>query len=198
MRKLFLLPLIAAVACSNQTSAPPVAAQSKSDTSAIDLQMASPDQTVKTWWKIRDVADQDTQKQCEIGAAHYKNSDEYKFTNLIVTGPASVSTQPSDGHCVLKTYKREILEVKVESDTRAVVLARIKASTAIPQGAQLSEIELKWREEGLGYKYVLEKIGKDWKISQLYTLESGLKEEWKPYFEETVVFPTHTLVWGQQ
>lgn len=198
MRKVILLPLFALAACGNQTSPSSVATSSASDSGKIELQMGSPDQTVKTWWKIRDVAEQDAQRQCKSGADHYKNGAEYRYANQIVTGPAAINIQPADGHCILKSYKREIIEVKVESDTRAVVLARIKANTPIPQGQHLSEHEAKWREEGLGYKYILEKIGKDWKISQLYSLESGLREEWKPFFEDAVVFPAHTLVWGQQ
>jgi hypothetical protein len=164
----------------------------------VEMQLGSPDQAIKTWWKIRDLSEARDKEACEQRLANYKESSLYKYAKGISTGPAAARAEPSPFGCRLDVYNRDIIEVKVESDTRAVVLAAIRPATPVPAGAELTSIETKGREEGARYKYVLEKVGKEWKVAQLYHFENYGEDHWKPVFEESPKPPVHWFAYGVQ
>lgn len=70
--------------------------------------------------------------------------------------------------CTDDSYSKEIIEVKSESETRAIVFAKIKNNTPIPDGARPDVEDIKTREKGKNYKYVLEKDSEGWKVVQVY------------------------------
>lgn len=63
---------------------------------------------------------------------------------------------------------RTIQEVKVESESRAVVIANIRNTTPIPAGAQPDKYDTERREHGELFRYVLEKSGTSWQIAEVY------------------------------
>lgn len=199
MRKVLLIvPLLLLSACSNQSEGTSPSHTKATPERRVDLQLSSPDQSVKTWWKIRDLSEVADEKFCRKRQVDYKSSQDYEYVKAVSTGVVAASAEPLPYACKVKTFSRDIQEVKVESETRAVVLARIKATTPLPAGIALDSHESKWRDEGELYKYVLEKVGKEWKISQIYTFENRGNDPWKPVFEDTPKESAHSLVWGPQ
>src|SRR5579875_1877887 len=188
-----LLPMCLC-ACQGRDSA---AATSRKTDGPIQVELGSPDLAVKTWWKIRDEIEAESSDSCAKFSKEHEASETTNDTRLVTTGPAHVGQQPVP--CAADTYSREIKEVKVESRTRAVVLANIKPSTPLPQGATPDSTDLQNRERGFPYKYVLSKIGRDWKIEQIYRYENlGDGDPWRPVFAETPSPRIHSYVYGPQ
>ncbi|KRC26606.1 hypothetical protein [Acidovorax sp. Root219] len=72
----------------------------------------------------------------------------------------------------LYTYSREISEAKVETDSRAIVVTKIRNSTPLPPGTTLTAADTKRREEGDQYKYVMEKQQEAWKVAEIWRWSS--------------------------
>jgi hypothetical protein len=194
MRKLaFILPIFVA-ACSGQS-----ASSGRLDISAapVKIETNSPDATIKTWWKLRDQAIAHDLDECKRASSNYTKGDDYKAYKSVTTGPAALSADAQ--RCDLHIFDRVINEVKVESETRSVVLATIKAATPIPPGAKVTDFDSEHRAKGTSYKYVLTKVGNEWKIEQIYTLDSRLNgDEWTPVFDERPAPYVHSFVFGAQ
>jgi hypothetical protein len=136
-------------------------------------------------------------KNCLESIDEHVRTDAYKGGEKMTTGAAHAEfiNKPD---CAPQTYSREIVEVKVESDTRAIVLAKIKATTPIPSGATPDADDLKKREEGFPYKYLLEKVGSEWKIAQIYSYASYKDNHWDPLYTETPAPRVHSYIFGVQ
>lgn len=195
MKKLLLLLPLLVMACDSSSN--------KSSTQAkrlepVKLELASPDQAVKTWWKVRDGFELVDSQACKARMEAYRESEPNKAAQKMTTGLAQ--QQPGaemPGVCELESYAREIVEVKVESETRAVVLAKIKPTTQIPAGVTPDAEDMKRRGEGTLYKYLLEKVGSDWKIAQVYSHSQFDKDPWSAEFKEAKPY-VHSLVYGEQ
>lgn len=198
MRNLLLAPILLLAACSDRAAPPGTTDRAAQAPAAIDLSLSSPDQAVKTWWKIRDVAEVDDQNRCLRQVSELSERKSFKYAKSVSTSAALASLEPETYVCDRATYSRDIVEVKVESETRAVVLARIKPSTPIPPGVVLTTDQSKDREKGEQYKYVFEKIGSEWKLAQMYRLASYGDNPWEPIFEETRTRIPHYYVVGPQ
>lgn len=79
----------------------------------------------------------------------------------------------------LYTYGREITEAKVETESRAVVMVKIRNTTPLPAGTVLTAEDSKRREEGDPFKYVLEKHQDAWKVAEIWRWAS-----WNSNFEK--------------
>lgn len=163
------------------------------------VQTKSPDQSLKSWWKIRDLMDEERVEKCNKDAEEKNKLRSSKILDSVMTGPA-LARLSDPSQCSKQTYSRDIEEVKVESETRAVILATIKATTPIPPNAQPDANDIKKRAEGFQYKYVLEKINDAWKIAQIYeyNIYSTNNERWKPVFPEEKSIYVHSYMWGAQ
>ena len=93
--------------------------------------------------------------------------------------------------------EREIVAVQVETETRAVVIAKIRATTPVPSGVTLTERESSQRRDGFPYKYVLEKAKDGWKIEQIYTKDI-ISSDWEPMFKENPRQYVASYVYGIQ
>lgn len=197
MRPAFALIFATALAACSSNGAPENAVSGPQK--IVNVETNSPDQTIKSWWKIRDLANEEKAKECERNSARLREHIATKYTASVFTGPALVSVQ-RPAQCEVDMYSRDIVEVKVESETRAVVLATIKATTPIPAGATPAEHELKNRAEGYRYKYVLEKVGSVWKIAQIYTLQTYRTDSdpWDPLFSDSPKPYISSYVFGLQ
>lgn len=159
----------------------------------VKLELNSPDQAVKTWWKARDSTLSYDSDKCEERAKKFLSSEGMTAARNMSTGDARQNFEPRQ-MCGVNTYSREITEVKVESETRAIVLAKIKATTPIPAGATPDADDLKRRAEGQAYKYLVEKVGNEWKVAQVYSHTTYGDEPWqaeygdrKPYIHAMVL-----------
>lgn len=142
-----------------------------------EVKLDSPDHAVQSWWRMRDHILKLRNQKCTSGGY---DSFASRLAPL-ADGPAKLDVEKASS-CTLEIFDREIQEVKTESETRAVVFARIKNVTPIPSGATPDEIHLKWRRDGEKIRYVLEKTSAGWKVSQIFMYKDYTKQ-WTPVFE---------------
>lgn len=161
------IPLALLVAC-QQAAVPTESKQAATSAPAkladLEINLTSPDMAVKTWWRYKDFVAAFNQKECE---AVWRNpTDPIQYVPKIASG--DVLRAIKEQACTLESFAREIEEVKIESETRAVVFARIKNITPVPSGAEPTELDKKWRAGGFKYKYVVEKTADGWKVTQAF------------------------------
>ncbi|PZP91144.1 MAG: hypothetical protein DI587_36340 [Variovorax paradoxus] len=96
-----------------------------------------------------------------------KSNETVKYREL-AAAVRSDKVQPVVKPRRLQTFDRTIEEVKVESESRAVVLVRIKNTTPLIP----TEVPDKWdtekRSKGDLYRYVLEKAGDNWRVAEVW------------------------------
>lgn len=145
-----------------------------------EINRNSPDMTVKSWWRVKDAGIalylEGCKERLKVEAPLYSKLSELS-TPEIYTDRAC-----SD---VPDTYEREITNVDVQSDTRAVVTARISNTTPPEPGAELSDKDRKSKEAGDAYQYVLERkdSASGWKIAQVSTMATWSRE-WRSIFKK--------------
>ena len=77
---------------------------------------------------------------------------------------------------------RTIESIKSESESRAIVFAKIRNISSIPSNSNPADFEIEERKTGVDVKYEFEKVGNSWKIEQIYT-KSALLPEYGPQYE---------------
>lgn len=188
MRNISFIALSAALAlagCGPTDPKPPAAAApaaapaavSKITFPTVDVQTASPDQAVKSWWRYVDALAAFRESECK---KHPPSPEWSQATTALLTkladGVLLAAMTPSGAQgCQEWTYEREIDEVKMESETRALVFARIKNSTPLAPGAQPDQFDTKQRAEGYRFRYLVEKSGGQWKVAQIYEFNEAHK-----------------------
>ena len=160
-----------------EATEPPIVAR-------IDFQFntESPDQAVKTWWRYLDFVQAKNFESCqndvETTPQHMPEVDK-------IAQNAVLNMYARKNDCMFETMSREIQEVKMETSTRSVLLALIKNTTPVPNGAVPDKYDTKWRDEGFKFKYLLEKNSDSWKVSQVYRYDEYSKEVWVKEYPES-------------
>jgi hypothetical protein len=155
------------------------------------IDLSTPDRAIRTYWALQDhvsaVRDDPTTADGRL-IARAMAASEKRATALnailggVTTGAAKAELEaPTDmfGDTARVTMYREILEVKNESETRAVVLARVKNTTPVPSGKRAFDEEE--ARDGKVYRYVFEREAAGWKLAQVFS-QSRYSKEWQPYF----------------
>ena len=70
------------------------------------------------------------------------------------------------------------------------MFATVRNATPIPAGAEADEYDKKWRETGFKFKYLVEKSGGVWKISQVYKYDESNKYLKKDVWEKVYETPS--------
>lgn len=153
-----------------------------------ELDLKSPDSAVKSWWRVFDYKMELEKEDCLRRAGG--KSDAYlqvlrKMVNIDFL--KSEEKASSINNCVSEKFDREIQEVKVESETRAIVIAKIKNTTPIPPDADRSEFIMEARAKGELFKYLFEKTEADWRLSEVYKYDESnkilKKDVWRRIYE---------------
>lgn len=171
--------------------------------SRLNVDLKSPDNAVKSMWAVLEENLRLNKKMCEnIRDLSSKLLEEELQNVKQISNGAMLEYYKKNAHqCNSSTFSKEILEVKIESETRAIVLARIKNITPIPEGYKLDGDELKSRDIGEKYKYLLEKDSQGWKVIQTFTLseyaeKSGI-DTWYTNYENKIESRISSFVyWG--
>lgn len=147
----------------------------KAISAASDMEIAnnSPDVTVKSWWRVKDAS---TAVNFEICKNNLKLAASYfdKLSQLSADG----LYQGNSCEQRAPIFNRQITNVDVQSDTRAVVAALIKNATPPEEGAVLDDEAKKAKEAGVRFQYVLERkdANSDWKISKVASFPSYARD----------------------
>lgn len=135
-----------------------------------EVNLSSPDNALKSWWNYLDAKAKYFNNRCL--AAKEEMKELLTFRN-VSTGEMITSQTSTASVCQQTVFSREIKEIKQETDTRAI--AFVKVTNATPTRLEPTATEEKRRNEGEEYKYLIEKVGTDWKVAQVYRYNSSYK-----------------------
>jgi hypothetical protein len=130
------------------------------------LDTSSPDRAVRSYWLVWDALQLD---DTSFAGAQALRSERVALVDSawrrVLDGAAwAEQSEPID--LTISRYDREIVEVKAESETRAIVIARIRNATPIRAGYTLSETEAGERRDGETVRYVTERFAGGWRVVQ--------------------------------
>lgn len=155
-------------------------AKSISAVSSIETASNSPDATVKSWWSVKDASALVRVEICKnnqkLATAYFDKLSQLSTGDLI--GRGDCGQKPM-------SFDRQITKVEVQSETRALVIARIKNSTPPEDGAVLDSDAKKAKEAGEPFQYLLERkdAQSGWRITKIASFPS-YANDWKDVYEK--------------
>ncbi|WP_128422745.1 hypothetical protein [Delftia tsuruhatensis] len=133
----------------------------------------SPDSALKSYWAVKDwikrVEDDQFKKVIknkELLATHEA------FSSVVSPEIAYRNIYPID------EFNRDIIEAKMETETRASIRAIIKNSTPVPEGAEVTDYDRKRRDAGDEFKYIMEKTNSGWIVSEIWAFDRLFDKKW--------------------
>jgi len=141
---------------------------------AVQLDVSTPDRALKSYWALKD---QVLRRSAEITNRVREERNRARDAMKPVVSDevlGSYHYSPIE----LESFSRDILEVKVESESRAVVNAIIKNITPLPAGATPVGFMTKEREAGTKVRYVMDRTVDGWRVAEVWTF-GVFKDEWE-------------------
>jgi hypothetical protein len=137
---------------------------------------STPDRTLKSYWAVRDYV---LQRE-RLVALDERPKYEAARRVLDTVAAAPVASAERHGRVgPIEVFSRDIVEVKVESESRAVATAIIRNISPIPPGAEVHRFEEEQRREGERLRYVLEKEERGWRVAEVWVGETYPTAGWK-------------------
>lgn len=166
-KSVLLLALVVALAgCSKEEETPWMRLQAAAP--QVKVVADTPEAAVKSWWEARDQHEKYSLSICKELTELYRPirsaQDSLATDDLL-------AKQANQNGCPETSYTRHILNVDVQSDTRALVVAQIQNTTPPTPGYVPDSDERAKKERGDRMQYLLERADKtkSWKIAQVYT-----------------------------
>lgn len=167
MTKPVLLLALALVlaGCSKEETSPWTRLQAA--TPQLKVAASTPDAAVKSWWQVRDEEARYAVAVCQETAELYQ---PFRSTRDSLSTGALQATLAANDRCDAETYEREIVNVDVQSDTRALVVAHIRNAKPPTPGYVMNIDERDKKERGVRMQYLLERADntQTWKVAQVY------------------------------
>lgn len=151
------------------------------------IETGSPDLTVKSWWRLLDLREKINTAECNKNVELKARPAYAAYYSKIIQADVLRALTPNGNGCLEDIYERDIQEVKTESETRAIVFAKITNTTPIPVGAEPDELDKRTRRDGFRFKYLVEKTSEGWKVSQVYRYDESNKYLKKDLWEKVYV-----------
>ena len=129
---------------------------------AVDL--STPEATVRSYWRLQESLD-------SVAASILSGPEErdpfaqvrHGYEQTVAGRAREVLTAPF----VRETFSREVEAVDSAGPGLAHVIARIRNTTPIPAGAELTHEQEELRNDGQQFRYLLEREGDAWRITQV-------------------------------
>ncbi|MCX7173762.1 MAG: hypothetical protein NT159_07530 [Proteobacteria bacterium] len=170
-----IMCLAGMTACTKTDSAAPA---TKSEiTPTVQLDLATPDKAIKSYWAVRDSVRINLHARGSDVDAIFRAAEVQ--LGAVTEGALLKRLSNVPDPQPPETFGRDIIDVKVESESRAVIVALIKNTTPVPAGAEVSKFEEQYRRDGERYKYVLEKSQAGWRVVEIWSWETYPKADWK-------------------
>lgn len=151
----------------------------------------SPDNALKSYWSVVDWRKRISKQQHEE-TLQSKLTASMDDAHSKVAVPAIYKRRSYP----LETFDREIIEAKVETDTRATIHAVIKNSTPIPEGADVTNYDRKRREQGDRYRYVMERGQDGWRVAEIWEFDRYYDKKWSKTSPSSTKPSVGTLTFG--
>lgn len=145
---------------------------------AVDV--STPDKALKSYWAVKD--------WLEHSEISRRNADEFErqlITVREVTDGDAYATfyRGTRNAFVLEKFERDILDVKVDTESRATIMARVKNVTP-PSADDAPFIRSSSSNEGDVFRYVLEKNEGKWRVVQAWRRWIS-SSDWSKVFDNT-------------
>ncbi|HEX6910507.1 MAG TPA: hypothetical protein VF142_08930 [Longimicrobium sp.] len=150
---------------------------------AVDL--GTPEAAVRSYWRMQDALDS-VAASIVTGPAE---GDPFaairrSYEQTLAGRAAEVLAAPF----VRQTYAREVEAVDMAGPARAFVSAVVRNTTPLPQGTPLTHEQEELRTEGQQFRYVLEREGGAWRITQIQQWDD-LGAGWQDIFVDGLTLP---------
>jgi hypothetical protein len=131
--------------------------------------ISTPEQAVKSYWALRDWLQ--TKHEIEWKRTRQR-ADASKTGELMsLVAVRGVLDSFKESGPPMDQYERILESVKAESDTRALVTARIRVVNRVEAGITPTPIELFENESGGQIRYVVEKEQDGWKVAEVWRVD---------------------------
>ena len=158
------------------------------------LDSSTPDRALKSYWAVKDFLNAlDGQREVELCAGREKDFARLgkDVTTVMGWDVLTWHINWAKQQCSSPRYGRQIEDVKTETESRAVAIATI---------TDTRELEGVEPDEGEQFKYVLEKEGANWRVTQVFQYDKfelrGTK--WRPVFEPSALSRGNRFVWANR
>lgn len=175
MRKFTICIAVLFVTLTACSKTEPPASERKTTSIKVNLDLATPDKALKSYWAVRDSV---RAKQVEL-LAQSKEGFQSAEAQMSAVADGSLAKSFSFDTAPIDAFSRDLIDVKVESESRAVIVVVIKNSTPIPAGAEVSKFDEERRRDGERYRYILEKNQAGWRVSEIWEWSKYPSAEWK-------------------
>lgn len=159
------------------------------------LDLSTPDRALRSQWRAKDYLDSiyEFARRDPTNAIGKYDKVAEQVTRAALAGPA-LQDRSVDEAAAMK-FDRQIVGVRMESQSRAVVTARVRNITPIPRGAIITERDAAIRRDGERYRYIFEKDSTGWRLQQIQSSSSydGADTTWRDLFGAVPVTPTWTV-----
>lgn len=186
MKKIFFGQLFIAIfltGCNaNNQSASGVAGSSKIASkentmveAEVQIDLTTPDKALKSYWAVRDVVRKREHSLTQEGIPKFVELQaplKQVTSGMIVKDFQYAPTE-------MEKFSRDIEDIKVETESRAVIVAILKNITPIPVGAEVSKYDEERRREGERVRYVMEKDQTGWRVAEIWQWVDYPKPNWK-------------------
>jgi hypothetical protein len=173
--------------CSKGSDAP-----QSSKPEAPQLDLSTPDRALKSYWAQKDWLKALGRLEQEPISKRLIARQKENMPK-VTTGEVADSFASETYFFMFDDYRREILSVKQETDSRAVALVKITNITPIPKGVEATTKEIEEREKGEDFHYTLEREGKEWRVAQVVRLDKFTGRQ-NLYRKEKPTVPTLVIL----
>lgn len=154
-----------AVGCSQKAGV-----EEKHEVTQIKIDKSTPDKAIKSYWAARDKV-REERRNWYVSNLNTLQNMESTYSELV---NGDVREGWKAGEEIAETFIRDIIEVKVESESRAVILVAIKNTTPVPAGAEMDKHDTEKRRDGDRYRYIMEKDSTGWRVAEIWEFRSYL------------------------
>lgn len=148
----------------------------------LTLDTSTPDRALQSYWRVLDFPSEKPEMKAVTAAYRRMQLPQRAAAWRRVTDGVVLADKADTASYPDQVYEREIVEVKAESETRSVIIARMRNVTPVPTGSVVSETEARMRTEGETFRYILEKGSNGWRVTQAQR-KDYIGDGWRNYFE---------------
>jgi hypothetical protein len=152
-----------------------------------DVDLSTPEATLRTYWRMQDALD-------SVAAAILQGPAERDPFAAVRRGYeqtlAGRAREVLAAPFVPQTFAREIEAVDMAGPSRALVMTVIRNTTPLAPGTALVHEQEEVRTEGQQFRYVLEREGNAWRITQVQRWDD-LGSGWQDIYVEGLLVPVY-------
>lgn len=149
------------------------------------VDLGTPEAALRTYWQMQDALDS-IAASIVTGPAERDPFAAVRrdYERTLAGEAARVLASPF----VRQTYRREVEAVDMAGPSRALIMVVIHNTTPLAPDARLTHEQEELRSEGQQFRYVLDRDGDAWRITQIQQW-SDLGAGWEDLFVEGMTLP---------